>query len=64
MFITSGICARISKEPGPLPCVPGSGSEFTPRQPQPEPPSIISATTTSDAVRLIRSRISHLRSGS
>ena len=35
MLLTSGICAWITKEPEPVPCVPGRGSEFSPRQPQP-----------------------------
>ena len=39
MLLTSGICAWITKEPGPLPCVPGSGSVFSPRQPQPDVPA-------------------------
>ncbi|CFR87193.1 Uncharacterised protein [Mycobacterium tuberculosis] len=34
MLLTSGSCAWTAKDPGPLPCVPGSGSEFSPRQPQ------------------------------
>src|ERR1700730_8887466 len=39
MLLTSGICAWITKEPGPLPWVPGSGSEFSPCQPQPDIPA-------------------------
>jgi hypothetical protein len=32
MLVTSGICAWTSNDPGPLPAVPGSGSEFAPSQ--------------------------------
>ncbi|GKU63248.1 hypothetical protein NJB18182_37480 [Mycobacterium montefiorense] len=37
-MLTSGICAWITKDPGPSPCVPGSGSEFKPCQPHPDTP--------------------------
>src|SRR6476659_6131172 len=33
MLSTSGICAWMVNPPGPVPCTPGSGSEFNPCQP-------------------------------
>src|SRR3981189_1044382 len=57
MLSTSGSCAWIVYEPGPPPSVPGSGTEFRPRQPHLDSPAAANTTSSPTAMRRKQIRI-------
>src|SRR5882757_6249023 len=52
MLSTSGICALTVYAPGPSPCTPGNGTEFSPPAPQPDTTTDTAAVSTANRISL------------